>query len=69
MRVAEELLGAYQHTIDGLTLVPGPRGIFDVAVNGEIIFSKHAEGRHAAPGEVLGTFTELVGPGVAVYGS
>ncbi len=69
MRVAEDLLGAYQHKIDGLTLTPGPKGIFDVAVNGEIIFSKHAAGRHADPGEVLETFTALVSPGVATYGS
>ncbi len=69
MRVAEDLLGAYQHKIDGLTLTPGPRGIFDVAVNGEIIYSKHAAGRHAEPGEVLAALTEMVGPGVATYGS
>ena len=69
MSVAEDLLGAYQHQIDGLTLTPGPKGIFDVAVNGGIIFSKHATGRHAEPGEVLGTFTAMVGPGVATYGS
>jgi len=67
--VAEDLLGAYQHKIDGLTLTPGPKGIFDVAVNGEIIYSKQAAGRHAEPGEVLGTFTALVGPRVATYGS
>jgi len=69
VRVAEDLLGAYQHKIDGLTLIPGPKGIFDVAVNGEIIFSKHAAGHHAGPGEVLKTFSALVGPGVATYGS
>ncbi len=69
MRVAEDLLGGYQHKIDGLTLTPGPKGIFDVAVNGEIIFSKHAAGRHAGPAEVLETFTALVGSGVATYGS
>jgi len=65
VRVAEDLLGAYQHRIDGLTLIPGPKGSFDVTVNGEVIFSKHAIGRHAGPGEVLETFTALVGSGVA----
>ena len=69
MSVAEDLLGAYQHKIECLTLTPGPKGIFDVAVNGEVIYSKHAAGRHANPGEVLKTFRATVGPGVATYGS
>jgi predicted Rdx family selenoprotein len=69
VRVAEDLLGDYQHRIDGLTLIPGPRGIFDVAVNGELIFSKYAAGRHAEPGEVLEAFRAIVGSDVRVYGS
>ncbi len=64
MRVAEELLGSYQHRIDGLTLIPGPRGIFDVTINGELIFSKYAVNRHARPSEVLDSFRALVGPDV-----
>lgn len=69
MRVAEDLLGSYQHRIDGLTLIPGPKGIFDVTVNGEVIFSKHAAGRHANPGEVLQSFGAIVGPDVRLYGT
>jgi len=69
VRVAEDLLGSYQHHIDALTLVPGPKGIFDVTVNDEPIFSKHAKGRHAEPGEVLGTFTGIIGADVRPYGS
>ena len=69
MRVAEDLLGAYQHRIDGLTLTPGPKGIFDVAVNGGLVFSKHAVGRHAEPGEVLRHLTDIVGPDVRRYGT
>jgi len=67
--VAEDLLGAYQHTIDALTLRPGPRGIFDVAVNDELLFSKHGRGRHAQPGEVLELFQAIVGPDVRRYGT
>ncbi len=69
MRVAEDLLGGYQHRIDALTLTPGPKGIFDVAVNGELLFSKHATGRHPQPGEVLESFKAIVGPGVMPYGT
>ena len=69
MRVAEELLGPYQHRIDALTLVPGPRGIFDVTVNGDLIFSKYATKRHAERGEVLEIFRGIVGGGVREYGT
>ena len=68
MGVAEDLLGSYQHRIDALTLAPGPTGTFDVTVNGELVFSKHAAGRQAEPGEVLQLFRGVVGPGVPVYG-
>ncbi len=51
-----------------LTLTPGPRGIFDVVVNGPM-FSQHHSGRHAQPGEILATSTVLIGPDVRVYGT
>jgi len=69
VRVAEDLLGTYQHRIDALTLIPGPSGIFDVTVNGELIFSKYELHRHAEPGEVLGSFRSIIGPGVRAYGT
>ncbi len=69
MRVAEDLLGAYQHKIDELILRPGPRGVFDVSINGDLIFSKHATGRHAQEGEVLNLSKEIIGPDVRPYGT
>ena len=53
MRAAQDLLFHYQHVIDDLRLVTGSKGVFDVDVDGEMIFSKGVEGRHAKPGEVL----------------
>lgn len=32
-------------------MIPSSGGVFDVAVNGEVVFSKKALGRHAEPGE------------------
>ena len=69
MGVAEDLLGTYQHRIDALTLVPGPRGVFDVAVDGRLLFSKHEVGRHAQPDEVLELFRAVIGPDVRPYGT
>ena len=61
MGAAADLLANYQHVIEGLTLTTGTTGVFDVTVDGEMLYSKHAERRHADEGEVLARFTELVG--------
>lgn len=61
MSAAKDLLSNYQHVIESLTLTTGSQGVYDVTVDGEMIYSKHDVGRHAEPGEVLELFTELVG--------
>jgi selenoprotein W-related protein len=65
----QDLLFHYQHVIDELRLVMGSKGVFDVRVDGEVLYSKKAEGRHAQPGEVLERFRALVGPDVREYGT
>jgi selenoprotein W-related protein len=63
--VAEELLGDYQHVIDRFTLIPGRGGVFEVTVDGRLIFSKKTvQKRHAEPGEILRLFEQIVGPDV-----
>lgn len=69
MSAAQDLLSNYQHQIASLTLTTGGAGIFDVTVDGEKLYSKHATGRHANPGEVLELFTAHVGPDVRRYGT
>jgi selenoprotein W-related protein len=66
---AKDLLFHYQHVIEELRLVTGEKGVFDVVVDGELIYSKHASGRHAKPGEVLELFRGRLGPGVREYGT
>lgn len=68
MRVVSDLLSTYQHVIESLTVVTGSKGIFDVEVDGELIYSKHATGRHAASGEVLDLFRERYASDVIPYG-
>ena len=67
MGAAADLLSNYQHVISELRLVTGAKGVYDVTVDGEVLYSKHEAGRHAEPGEVLALFTEFVGP-IARYG-
>jgi selenoprotein W-related protein len=64
---ARDLIRDYQHVIDELTFVMGAKGVFDVIVDGEVLYSKHATGRHAEPGEVLSLFRDTHGAGIAVY--
>ncbi|MBN2469806.1 MAG: Rdx family protein [Anaerolineae bacterium] len=38
--------------IGSWTLIPGSGGVYEFSVNGELLFSKKAQGRHAEPGEI-----------------
>ncbi len=61
MRVAQELLSAHQHRIESLTLVTGSKGVFDVEVDGDLVWSKADHGRQANPGEVLSALDAHLG--------
>lgn len=67
MSAASDILGNYQHVIESLTLTMGSKGVFDVTVDGETLYSKHDTGRHADPGEVLELFTERYAKDVTPY--
>lgn len=69
MSAVDDLLSNYQHVIESVTLITGSKGIFDVRVDGEMLYSKHATGRHADPGEVLELFTATYGKSVPRYGT
>ena len=45
----------------------GTKGVFDLRVNGDLIFSKHALGRHANDGEALRLFRDYVGEDTPTY--
>jgi len=65
---ASDLLENYQHVVKSLTFTTGSKGIFDVTVDGELLYSKAVTGRHAESGEVLQLFTEKYRQGVIRYG-
>jgi len=65
---ASDLLSTYQHVIGSLTLVTGSKGVLDVEVDGDMLYSKHATGRHAQPGEVLELFRNRYAQDVTPYG-
>ena len=49
--MAAELKQAWPET--DLLLIPSSGGVFEVKVDGDLIFSKKALRRHAEPGEVV----------------
>ena len=51
--------------IETLDLIPSSKGRFEVTLDGELVFSKAALGRHAQPGEIVGLLEARVGPPVA----
>lgn len=69
MGAIRDLLSNYQHVIEDLRVITGGSGVFDVTVDGELLYSKGQTGRHANDGEVLDLFRDRYGAGVAVYGS
>lgn len=53
-----ELTEKYGKDKARVELVPGGGGIFDVVVDGKLIYSKHETGRFPAYGEVTGLIDE-----------
>ena len=43
--MAQELLTTFEQEVGEVALVPGRGGIYDVRVNGEVIYSRKGEGR------------------------
>jgi selenoprotein W-related protein len=52
--LTEEILGERELEIHiaSWTLFPGKGGVYEFSVNGELLYSKKALGRHAEPGEI-----------------
>jgi len=57
----DELLKHYEHVIEEIRVIPSDGGKFEVAVNGQLLYSKLSTHRHAEPGEVLGLVRKMVG--------
>jgi selenoprotein W-related protein len=53
------LLKQFPYDISELTLIPSKGGRFEVVVDGALVYSKLATGRHAASGEIEGLIDAL----------
>ena len=57
-------MGRWAPLFREVALIPGSGGVFEVILDGELIFSKKGLKRHANPGELVGMLTDKLGPPV-----
>ena len=60
MSLTNEVLDKFTTEIANWTLIPSSGGAFEVIVNGDLVYSKKDNGRHAEPGEVLGLIQKAI---------
>jgi selenoprotein W-related protein len=60
--IAQELLTTFDSDIQSLSLVPGTGGIFEVRLNGALIFSRKAEGRFPESKELKQLIRDVIDP-------
>jgi selenoprotein W-related protein len=53
VRETEDLLAEYEDRIEQITLIPSGNGVYEVKVNGALVFSKTRLGRHPRAGEII----------------
>jgi selenoprotein W-related protein len=46
-------VGEFEQEIESVEIVPSGGGVFEVTIDGDLIYSKKKTGRHAKPGEIL----------------
>ena len=59
---AQELLVTFEDELGGVTLIPGTGGVFDVAVDGTVVWSRKTEGRFPEMKELKQRIRDVVAP-------
>jgi selenoprotein W-related protein len=60
--MAQELLTTFEQDITALTLLPGSGGIFEVRVNGELLWSRKQQGRFPEITELKQLLRDQIAP-------
>ena len=68
MSLASEVLDGWAPVMSGVELKGGSKGRFEVTLDGELIFSKAALGRHAEKGEIRSEVERRIGKPLAWRG-
>ncbi|MGH7616476.1 MAG: SelT/SelW/SelH family protein [Gemmatimonadaceae bacterium] len=63
-RLAQELLTTFQAELGEVALIlPGTGGVFDVRLDGAVLWSRAVEGRHAELKDLKQRVRDLIAPG------
>jgi selenoprotein W-related protein len=62
--MAQELLTTFENKIGEVALVPGTGGVFEVRVDGAVIFSRKEQGRFPESKELKQLVRDRVAPGM-----
>lgn len=57
----DEILSQYQNSIAEITFIPSSGGVFEVSLNGGLIFSKKQTDRFPAEGEIAALVAQRLG--------
>jgi selenoprotein W-related protein len=60
--LTNELLSRWAPIMRAVELQSGSHGVFEISLDGEVVFSKKAAGRFPRPGEVAALFETKLGP-------
>lgn len=60
--LAQELLTTFETELNGLTLMPGTGGVFEVRLNGEVLFSRKEASRFPESKELKQLIRDRVNP-------
>ena len=61
--MAQELLTTFQDEVGEVALAPGTGGVFEVRVNGDVVWSRAAEGRFPDIKELKQVVRDKIAPG------
>lgn len=64
--MTDSILSEFYPAIAAWMLVPGRGGVFEVELDGELVYSKRATGRHASIEEIREAFLARVDPNLRV---
>lgn len=60
--MAQELLMTFSDELSAVCLLPGDGGIFDIRLNGELLFSRKAAGRFPETSEIKQLIRDRIAP-------
>jgi selenoprotein W-related protein len=60
--MAQELLTTFEEELDAVTLRPGTGGVYDIHLNGELVWSRKQEGRFPDIKELKQKVRDMVSP-------